>query len=440
MKRIFIALAILLTVQMADAQVKSPADAKKAVEAAQAATENPKKAAKPATWLKLAGSYMDAYSAPMGNGWIGANKQELTFLMGNDKPSSTQTVTLAGEPYTKEAYSTMNYYFNANQQLAIIEVTKPVYEDALDQALKAYKEAEKVDAKGSKTKDIDAGIKNVAAKYMELGMNDYMFGDYKGASENFEKSVNAGAEAPNPVIDTMTIYNAGFTAWMAQDLAKAETFFLRCAELGYAEDGEVYAKLGDIYSKLDNKEKSKSILEEGFSKYPANQSIIIGLINYYIESGEQPDELFALLDVAKKNEPNNASLYYVEGDIHNKLGHKEQAIEAYKKSSEINPEYEFGYIGIGILYYNEALDIQNKAASEMDDAKYMKLVEEFETALMNAAEPFEKAFEITKDKSIKVNIAEYLKNIYYRFRDEKPEYMEAYTKYDAIVANGVAGL
>ena len=86
MKRIFIALAILLTVQMADAQVKSPADAKKAVEAAQAATENPKKAAKPATWLKLAGSYMDAYSAPMGNGWIGANKQELTFLMGNDKP------------------------------------------------------------------------------------------------------------------------------------------------------------------------------------------------------------------------------------------------------------------------------------------------------------------------------------------------------------------
>ena len=433
MKRIFIALAILLTVQMADAQVKSPADAKKAVEAAQAATENPKKAAKPATWLKLAGSYMDAYSAPMGNGWIGANKQELTFLMGNDKPSSTQTVTLAGEPYTKEAYSTMNYYFNANQQLAIIEVTKPVYEDALDQALKAYKEAEKVDAKGSKTKE----IKNVAAKYMELGMNDYMFGDYKGASENFEKSVNAGAEAPNPVIDTMTIYNAGFTAWMAQDLAKAETFFLRCAELGYAEDGEVYAKLGDIYSKLDNKEKSKSILEEGFSKYPANQSIIIGLINYYIESGEQPDELFALLDVAKKNEPNNASLYYVEGDIHNKLGHKEEAKAAYLKSNEINPEYEFGLIGLGIMYYNEALELQEKASTEFDNAKYEAIIVEFEAALKNAIDPFEKAFNISKDNEIKVSIAEYLKNIYYRFRDQDPKYMEGYQKYSSIVENGL---
>ena len=234
MKRIFMALAVLLTIQIADAQVKTPADAKKAVEAAVAATENPKKAAKPATWLKLGNAYMDAYTAPMGNGWIGANKQELTFIMGNVKPTSTQNVTLAGETYSKETYKTMNYYFNAGQQLAIIEVTKPVYEDALDQALKAYLEAEKVDAKGSKTKDIDAGIKNVAAKYMEKGLNDYMFGNYKGAAENFEKSVDAGAEAPNPVIDTMTIYNAGFTALMAEDLSKAEVFFRKCIELGYA--------------------------------------------------------------------------------------------------------------------------------------------------------------------------------------------------------------
>ena len=437
MKRIFIALAVLLTVQIADAQVKTPADAKKAVESAAAATENPKKAVKPATWLKLAGAYMDAYTAPMGNGWIGANKQELTFLMGGEKPSSTQNVTLAGESYSKESYAAMNYYFNANQQLAIIEVTKPVYDDALNQALNAYKEAQKVDVKGSKTKDIDAGIKNIAAKYMELGMNDYMFGDYKGAAENFENSVNANAEAPNPVIDTMTIYNAGFTALLAGNLEKAESFFLKCAELGYAEDGEVYAKLGDIYSKLDEKEKSKAVLEEGFSKYPSNQSIIIGLINYYIESGEQPDELFALLDVAKQNEPNNASLYYVEGDIHNKLGHKEEARAAYLKSNEINPDYEFGLIGLGIMYYNEALELQEKASTEFDNAKYEAIIVEFETALKNALDPFEKAFTISKDNEIKVSIAEYLKNIYYRFRDQDPKYMEGYQKYSSIVENGL---
>lgn len=431
------ALAVLLTIQIADAQVKTPADAKKAVESATTAAENPKKASKPATWLKLAGAYMDAYTAPMGNGWIGANKQELTFIMGSDKPTSTQTVTLAGEQYSKETYSTMNYYFNANNQLALIEVTKPVYEDALDKALEAYRKAAEVDVKGSKTKDIDAGIKNISAKYVEQGMNKYMFGDLKAASVCFEKAVNASESAPTPVIDTMAIYNAGFTAWMTQDYAKAEPFFKRCLDLGYAEDGEVYAKLADIYSKLDKKEDAKSVLEKGFSAYPQNQSIIIGLINYYIESGEQPDELFALLDVAKKNEPNNASLYYVEGDIHNKLGHKDEAIAAYLKSNEIDPNYEFGLIGIGILYYNEALEIQEKAANEFDDAKYAALIEEFETALMNAIDPFEKAFNITKDNQIKVSIAEYLKNIYYRFRDKDPKYEEGYNKYSTIVENGL---
>ena len=86
MKRILIALAVLLSVQVADAQTKSPDAAKKAVAAAEAAAENPKKAAKVATWVKLATSYMDAYNAPAGSAWIGASKQELQLLMGGQQP------------------------------------------------------------------------------------------------------------------------------------------------------------------------------------------------------------------------------------------------------------------------------------------------------------------------------------------------------------------
>ncbi|MDE5890935.1 MAG: hypothetical protein K2H10_07975, partial [Bacteroidales bacterium] len=198
---------------------------------------------------------------------------------------------------------------------------------------------------------------------------------------------------------------------------------------------EVYAKLADVYTKLGDTLATKAILEDGFTVFPQSQSILIGLINYYIQSGDSPEQLFVLLDKAKENEPGNASLYYVEGDIHNKLGHKDEAIAAYLKSNEINPEYEFGLIGIGVLYYNEAIEIQEKAATEMDDAKYMALVDEFEAALMNAIEPFEKAFAISKDEGIKVNLAEYLKNIYYRFRDKDQKYMDGYLKYDEVVKN-----
>ena len=154
MKKILIALAVILSVQVAGAQVKSAADSKKAVESAEAATQNPKKALKPATWLKLGNAYMDAYNAPFGNAWVGAGQQELLLIMGGEKPASTETVELMGEPYTKEIYAEKNFYFNAGGVLSMIEVTKPVYDDALAKALEAYKKAYEIDVKHSKDKDV----------------------------------------------------------------------------------------------------------------------------------------------------------------------------------------------------------------------------------------------------------------------------------------------
>ena len=107
---------------------------------------------------------------------------------------------------------------------------------------------------------------------------------------------------------------------------------------------------------------------------------------------------------------------------------------SYDKCAEINPDYEYGYIGKGVLLYNKAIDLQEKANNEMDDAKYMALVAQFEGALKGCIEPFEKAFEITKDEGIKVSIAEYLKNACFRFRTDET-YKAKYDKYNQIVAD-----
>ncbi len=437
MKRIIIALAILCSVQIANAQVKSAADIKKSVESAEAVAENPKKAELPATWIKIAEAYVNAYDNPAGAGWRGADRMQLQLILGNDKPLSSEYVEISGVPYTKDVFATRNYYYNQAGMLDIIEITQPVYEDALDKALTAYKTAYEKDVKASKTKDIAAGIANVSSKYLDGAICKYMLGDIANASLYFEAAANASETAPNSQIDSLCVYNAGFTAWASGNPSRAKGFFEKSVKIGYDMEGESYAKLGEVLLQLGDTLKSKSVLEEGFTKYPQNQAVLIGLINYYINSGENPDQLFALLDLAKENEPNNASLYYVEGDIHNKLGNKEAAIAAYKKSSEINPDYEFGWIGIGVLYYNEAIEIQEQANSEYDDAKYMALVEQFEEALMNASYPFEKAFEISKDNGIKTSIAEYLKNIYYRFRDKDAKYNDAYEKYDNILRSGL---
>ncbi len=447
MKKILIALAMLAAVQVADAQVKSPDAAAKAVTKAEAAAKDPKKATKVATWTKLAQSYMDAYNAPAGNAWVGASKQELMLLMGAEKPIRTEDVVLADTPYVKEVYANKEFYFGQNGVLSIIVVTKPVVEDALAKALEAYKQAHAVDVKLTKTKDIKTALSLINQKYTTDAYTAYQFGDLAGASKLFAKAAEAAATEPLAQLDTNSIYNAGFTAWLAKDYETAKKYFEEClSHEYYYENGEVYSKLSDIYSNLGDAEKSVKALEEGFTKFPQSQSILIGLINYYLSNNENPERLFELIALAKKNEPDNASLYYVEGNIYAELRkadsekakeYEDKAAASYDLCSSINPAYEFGHIGKGVLYYNIAIELQEKASDPTLSYKAWEQMNKlFAEYLKKAVEPFETAYNISKDDTLKVNIANFLKEIYYRFYDEGPEWKAGYDKYNTVVKTG----
>ena len=266
-------------------------------------------------------------------------------------------------------------------------------------------------------------------------------------------AAEASLTAPYNNVNTDALYNAGFTALASGDVNLAKNYFEQCVSHNfYYENGEVFAKLGEIYNTLEQPEKSREILEQGFIKYPQSQSILIGLINYYLQSKQDTGRLFELISAAKANEPNNASLYYVEGNIYNELRQAvdanedgaeakkqellEKAVAAYDECVKINPEYEFGYIGKGVMFYNLAIEIQEVAANEMDNAKYEALVVKMEDALLNSLKPFESAYNMSKDDSLKLNIAEYLKNIYYRFYSKGADYEAGYNKYNEVVKTG----
>lgn len=438
MKKILFVLALVASMQIANAQgtMKNLQAAKAAVETAKAAADNAKKNTKPATWLKYGETLVKAYDAPQGALWAGMSQQDLALLGGGEKAQSVEQVVANGTEYTKQVFANKNLYFDQKGTLSVIEITKPVIENALDQALEAYKQAAKLDAAGKSTKDIVTGIKGICDKYTQEAYNCYTLGQSSNASKLFEKAAKASQTAPYSQLDTNAIYNAGFTAWQAGEYDRAKGLFEECSNYGYyGDDGEVFSKLADIAEKTGNAAGSKKYLEEGFEKFPQSQGILVGLINYYITNNEDTGRLFELLDQAKKNEPNNASLYYVEGNIHEKLGNLDEAVASYDKCSQINPDYEFGYIGKGIHYYNLAVDLQDKAAQELNDAKYMALIADFEKALKACIEPFEKAFEISKDNEVKSSVAEYLKNACFRFRtDESADYNAKYEKYNKFLS------
>ena len=313
MKKIFAILAIAATMFAVNAQAqnnaKSMGAAKAALEKAQAAAENPKQNTKLATWLKYGQALLDAYGAPQGNVWAGMSTQDLALVAANERMMSESQVTVNGQNMTKKVYANKNLYFNEAGQLAVIEVTAPLADNILDKALNAFTKAAELDVKGSKTKDITAGLETVAEKFMDEAYNLYTLGKPAEASVLFEKAGKASATAPLNEIDNDAIYNAGFTAWQAQDWNRAKKLFEQgIANNYYGEDGEAFAKLADIADKQGDKALSKKYLEEGFAKAPQSQGILIGLINYYLTNEEDTNRLFELFDQAKKNEPDNASL------------------------------------------------------------------------------------------------------------------------------------
>lgn len=428
-------LALAAAVVSANAQVKNASAAEAAVAKAKADVDNPKKATKYATWAKYGQTLLDAYNSPAGNGWLNATKAELQIVLGNDKPVSTEVVQLPSGTFEKEVYAARNYYYT-DGVLSFIEITKPVIPDALSQAADAYAEAAKLDEKGAKAKELNAAFSTIAGKFNEEAYTSYYLGDFASASKNFEDAARVAAMAPAAQVDSNAVYNAGFTAWLSGNHARAMEFLNRCLEIGYLMDGDVYAKLADASEKAGNPEKALEYLEEGFQKFPQNQGILVGLINNYLSNDNgNTDRLFELLGEAKKNEPNNASLYYVEGNICSQLGKIDEAVAAYDQCSVIDPGYVFGFIGKGQMFYNEAVKYVEEA-QEADDQHYLALVDKSDAALEKCVEPFEIAYEKLTDDATKLAVAEYLKLACYRLSSKSPEYEAKYNMYNDIVKAG----
>ena len=268
MKKFCLLLAILASVQIAGAQqVKSVAAARSSVEKAEKASQDAKKSVNPTTWIKLGQAYMEAYYAAQGDGWLGATDQELSLVMSGVKPIAEEQVVVAGTPMLKRVYDTKNYYFNSAGQLAIIETTTPVIENALGKAIEAYKKASELDVKGKKSKDIVEGMKIVDQKCLDEAYMAYNFGDLKLASEYFEKAANAFVDGCP--VDTNAVYNVGFTSYMSGDYDRAKEWFNKSIAIGFdGENGEAFAKLADIADRQATRRQDSDILR------PHSQSIL----------------------------------------------------------------------------------------------------------------------------------------------------------------------
>ena len=431
MKKLFFALALACTLQVAYAQ-KPDADMQKAVDKALSAAQDAKKATKAATWINLGKAYMNAYQNPVASITQGIDKT--TFgMMFKERPSATEKVELDGKSFEKLVFSHVNVYFNEMGMLSFAEVTRPsVQGDLLGEAAKAYSKAFEL---GAKEKDVAPQLKEIVEAYYNDAFTAYQLGDIKKASDLFKGSADASVLPGSAERNDDAAYNAAFTALASKDYDRAEEYYGKCLANNYTSEGNIYANLSEIALAKADTLKAKDYLATGLTAYPDNASILTNLINLYLATNEDPAKIVELLDEAKKAMPDNPSLYYVEGNIFSGIKDYEKALAAYDKGIEINPNYDMVYYGKANVALKQADDLidEREALDVREYKKYDELTAKVVEIYKGAIEPFEKCYEVSQIPEVKAAAADFLKRLNFQLRNEDPKYQAAYEKWNAVV-------
>lgn len=434
MKKLLTVIAALSIVAVAFAQNGNNfAGAVKNVEKAKANTENPKKCNSSKTWLNLGNALIEAYDAPVQNIMTGMDRAQIMLAVGSLSPLSTEEVVVAGTPMLKEEYKVVNLYFNG-ERLELVEVTKPAVENALDLALEAFKKANELSTKDLKKEDMATALTKLADRYNVEAANAYYFNKPAEASALFAKCYDVTCMEPLAKPDGQILYNAGFTALAAKDTTTAESTLLRCVETGYyGEEASVFKSLYDIYKTQDRKDDLFAMMKKAYQLMPQTKDVLLLLIETYSTQGRDTDELFALIDTAVKNNPQDPYPVYAKGQTLEKLGRIEEAAAAYQECQTLDPKYMWGFLGEGFMYFNISQKLADEAQNEFDDKKYEIIKNKWEEALMKAVPAFIKSYEVSEDPAQKGEIAKYVKELAFQVRNVDEKFMKIYEEYSKVV-------
>lgn len=439
MKKILTVIAAIALLQTAFAQDGSNFDkVVKDVEKAQANAENPKKAEKPDTWIKLANSLIDAYTAPFGQLRKGASRTETALFLRGMNAVRTEEVSIMGTPCSKEVFPVVNLYYTQDGVLLITETTKPAVPGALDRAAKALAKAKALDLDGKKAKNIDETLKRLIEMLDGEANNCYNLSQFGESSKFFEKIYDISRITKDEELDkygVSSLFNAGIASSTAKDTLRTESLFEKCVDLGYyGNEGGVFINLYYLYSGQKRFEDARAILERGYELDPENKDIPTLLIDAYNNLGKDPKEVMTLIEKVEALRPNDPYPSFAKGNIYLKMKDYDAALASFKKSQEINPSYWWGFYGEATVYESKGNEILEKANVEMNDRKYEALVAEFNQCVVGQVESLSKAFKVCEDLATKKEIAKLVKDLAFRLRAEE-KYQAIYDEYKSFVDN-----
>lgn len=373
----------------------------------------------PKTWLERGELFLDIHDVNIEFLRIGMPASEAKLYL--NEPNEIKTVEENGRTFENYIYDRVTLIFENNVLQDFVE-TKVIHPNPLSEALSAFKEALRLDEKGKLNKKVQEDMERMKRMAETDAIRAFTKSDYDAALANFQLILDASkTEAYDNYIDSVVIYNAALAAKNAGKHELAAKYFEEATKIGYGGSDAFYL-LKNEYIALDDSVKALDALKRGFELYPDTTLILFELVNYYLSAGNA-DEGMRFLELAEKAESNNPSIYFAKGTLYEKMGEKEKAMEAYKESLKVDPEFFNSWFNIGALYFNNAVELYDIANTKEDLEEYNKAKAAADAELRKAIEPMEKAYQINPNEKSSL---ETLQTIYYRLQmNDKYEEVKA---------------
>ena len=301
---------------------------------------------------------------------------------------------------------------------------KEFYKDPLQEAYAAYEKAMQLDEKGSiKKKIITQTIYNsLAVDLYNEGSKKFEASDFEGALKSFETQIKiTESDKYVGIVDTGMYYNAGLAAINSKKYNEAIKYFEKCAEMKYLGITPYY-QIYECHLGLGDTVKAESILTDLPKMFPGDKTITLQLIDLYIKSNKN-EEALKYIEVAKKDDPTNYSIYYAAGIIYLNSENFDPAIAELTKAAEIKADVFDTQYALGVSYINKAADMFKKANDIMDVKKYSDAVDQANAVYAKALPYMEKAHQLNPAD---IYTMRSLQELYYR--------MKQTDKYNAIKA------
>ncbi len=303
-------------------------------------------------------------------------------------------------------------------------------ENPLGVAMDSYIKAIELDVKNKYKSEITPKLQYLGIMFINKGVDYFGTEEFDKALISFENSLKIDGIVEPTKIDSAVVFNSAIAADRAKNIEKAIYYYTKTTEIGY-EGAKVFGFIANIHKENGDTIAYVETLQKGIGQYPGDIGIIFELINYYLDA-DQSDAALEYIAKAIEKDPSNQTLYFARGAIYDKKGEMAKAIAAYEKAVEINTDYFDAYYNLGALYFNKGADMLKEAnnipANEQE--KYNAAVKEAFKELEKALPSLEKAHEIQPtEKSTLIT----LKEIYFKIRNDKEEYMANYKKYNEMI-------